>query len=152
MNSMAIDGPDGLAETADSRRLSLCHRGELARSASWAQHEFGHALVEKGQRPAASSDCFLSHRSSCHAEVGLLLFPGVERGVADAELSVAVAEGMLLPADGRPKRSVPRRILTASSIYSFRRGPTSAAIILSYQSAVVVGETSEVAPAHRCMA
>ena len=84
-----------------------------------------------------------SRRSSLTAQVGILLFPGVEGGVTDPELSVEVTDGgcRFRPVDSRT-RSVPPRTVTASWVRSFRQGPPRPSSYSRYDLPLFSRETS----------
>lgn len=77
-----------------------------------------------------------------HAEMRVLLLPGVDGLRGDAELSAQIADRGALSACRMYRRSALRSISTASSIHSFRKGPPKLSAYSRVHLLPFSGETS----------
>ena len=108
-----------------------------------------HVLVERevGDEPFQSAVFFLQLPEApqlAHAQVRVLLLPGVERGVTHPELPAEVADrGAGFRPVGSRTRSAPPRTLTASWVRSFRAGPPKPPSYSSFNLPSFSGETSQ---------
>ena len=95
-----------------------------------------------------SSSTWRKPTQFAHAQMRILLFPGVKGRVTDAELPAEVADrGARSRLAGWHRRSALQRIVTASSIHSFRRGPPKPPCYSRFDLPSFSGETSQASTA-----